>query len=180
VQRSDEDPGMFDVTYKGEHTCTQHPGQPSLTQSLEQQLQIPTQNESNQQFMINFNNPYLAIQTHESYQDEQNNILSPPSISSTAQAGLRSEKPNVFSPSSTSFGGPFSSGFGTEGASEANYFPMFPSEFGTDFGGVLCYPVSEFELNDFTLMPHSGTSAIHGFTTEQPYPLTHHPPSSNA
>jgi hypothetical protein len=180
VQRSDEDPGLFDITYQGEHTCGQHPGHTSLTQSLEQQLQIPTQNESNQQSIINFSKPCLAIETHMSCQDEQNNILSPPSISN-AQAGLRSENPNVFSPSSNSFGGPFSSGFGTSGASDMNFFSMSPNEFGTDFGGVSSFYELDFEINDVISTPHSGTSAIHGFAAEQPtYPFNSPPPSSNA
>lgn len=171
MQRSDEDPTFLDVTYQGDHACGQYAGQSSLTQSLENQLLIPTQNESNEQFMIDFNNPYPTIETHESCQDEQGNILSPSSISS-AHAGLRSENRNVFSPSSTSLEGAFSSGFVSSSASDSNYFSVFQSEFCSDFGGISSFHGSEFQLNDVIPMPCSDTSATHGFTTEQPtYPF---------
>ncbi|XP_078169898.1 putative WRKY transcription factor 41 [Carex rostrata] len=161
VQRSDEDPTIFDVTYQGEHVCAQHAAQTSLTQSLGHQHIIPTQNESDKQFMLDFTNPNpsFLIETHESGHDEQGTIISPSfSISSN---------PNVFSPSSTSFGGAFSSGFGSSGASDSNYFSAFPNEFGGDFAGVSNFHGSDFELND--VMPCSGTN---DFSIEQPtYPF---------
>ncbi|XP_078167850.1 disease resistance protein RGA2-like [Carex rostrata] len=125
VQRSDEDPTIFHVTYIGEHICTQPAAQTDITLSLGRQLIMPTQNESDKQVMLDSTNPSFPIKTHESGHDEQSTITSS---------------------SGTSFGGAFSSGFGSWGVSD--FHSALPNEYGGDVAGVSSFHESESELDE--------------------------------
>lgn len=115
VQRSNLYPTILHVTYVGEHICRQ-PGR---------QLIMPTQNESDKQFMLDPTNPSFPIKTHESGHDEQSAITSS---------------------SGTSFGGAFSSGFGSSGVSD--FLSALPNEYGGDVAGVPSFHWSESELDE--------------------------------
>lgn len=117
VQRSDEDPTIFDVIYKGHHTCTQaaHAKARPLTPSPEQQA------DGRKQILLSFGNG-LKVKTEDSG-DTHN--LNPQAHFSFPTASMEPNKHDgeIFSCIENPFIGSFSpASFISPETSESNYF----------------------------------------------------------
>ncbi|KAJ4826001.1 hypothetical protein Tsubulata_027594 [Turnera subulata] len=137
VQRSDEDPTIFDITYRGKHTCSQAPEilpqtrQPSENQEQNTNINIDphhfyqqhqhqqTLQENklpSQELLSTFRRDLKVItQDLDSHQTElqfppfhfpstsadQNRVISPPMVDSTATTFMESFSPSAFMPPSS-------------------------------------------------------------------------------
>ncbi|KAJ6811025.1 putative WRKY transcription factor 41 [Iris pallida] len=146
VQRSEENPLVFDVTYRGTHTCERRPSakaSASRDSLLLQQQQGQQQQQQNQDLLLSF-------QTGLKVKTEGLDFKSPePSSSSLSfsfpSTPVESLKPETltFSPSSTldnchlvGCGGvAFSNEFISPATSESNYFSMSPCHQMSSYGG---------------------------------------------
>ncbi|XP_021289025.1 probable WRKY transcription factor 30 [Herrania umbratica] len=173
VQRSDDDPTIFEITYRGRHTCTlaSHVMPPSGPSENQEQgtcmePQQPEQNQSqSQDLLLNFQRG-LKVITEDLGIDEPTYPSFPYPSSTTSNIKLEN---NVFSPSvidnnvvgnlSTSFISPATSGTG--------YFSMSPSPSGMNntVPGNINFPsTSEPQLS--TEIIQAATSA-----TNSPFPF---------
>ncbi|RRT71547.1 hypothetical protein B296_00031490 [Ensete ventricosum] len=110
VQRSDDDPSVFDITYRGEHTCPQKPRtvatsalhQPDIHQSQQRPRQ-------DQQLLLSFQTSLKVKTEGSSFEDTDQN--SPFSFPSTPMSTLST---------------PFSAAFTSPATSESKYFGDAP------------------------------------------------------
>ncbi|RWW71889.1 hypothetical protein BHE74_00020339 [Ensete ventricosum] len=110
VQRSDDDPSVFDITYRGEHTCPQKPRtvatsalhQPDIHQSQQRPRQ-------DQQLLLSFQTSLKVKTEGSSFEDTDQN--SPFSFRSTPMSTLST---------------PFSAAFTSPATSESKYFGDAP------------------------------------------------------
>ncbi|XP_057968859.1 probable WRKY transcription factor 53 isoform X2 [Malania oleifera] len=129
VQRSDEDPSIFDITYKGTHTCTQanQPVPAPTSPEKQEQKQITNHHSDNQQlqskeFILNFR---ASTSTEEL---ENKDIPSPFSFPLASFASVKSEN-NMFTPSmldNTNLTRSYSPQFISPATSESNYLSVSP------------------------------------------------------
>ncbi|KAJ6797471.1 putative WRKY transcription factor 41 [Iris pallida] len=117
VQRSDDNPLVFDVTYRGAHTCRKRPlADASASQESQQQQQ-------NQELLLSF-------QTGLKVKTEGLDFESPEPSSSSLPFSFPSTPVESTNPSSTlddclvGYGGAFSNAFFSPATSESNYFSM--------------------------------------------------------
>ncbi|KAJ3683067.1 hypothetical protein LUZ60_013294 [Juncus effusus] len=138
VQRSDEDPTIFKVTYLGNHTCMQNGGQTSMApqQTSTQELK------HNQQVIIRFN----SAPTDNLGVTSQSND---PFLFSNNQPDEA-----IFSPSSGSFGGGF---IMSEGTSDSAFFSSFQPQYG-DYGEYSNFHGREPELGEIVSGPSSAAN----------------------
>ncbi|XP_058100219.1 probable WRKY transcription factor 53 [Magnolia sinica] len=127
VQRSDEDPSIFDISYRGKHTCHQpsHIIQPMKTQEQQQQQE---------QEIVSFQKG-LKVKTENLDRRDQKNSSS----FSFPSASTNYMKPEneIFSPSTldNNFMNSFCSPFISPATSESNYFSMSPCQMNSCGGG---------------------------------------------
>ncbi|XP_073115068.1 probable WRKY transcription factor 53 [Elaeis guineensis] len=170
VQRSDENPLVFDVTYHGTHTCLQR--SPSVPKAVVSPYQEPKQN-----------NPYFQEHALQQQQQDDNNLLQtfqrglkvetqgldsdtrdlsslsfsfPP----TPVGGIKAENHIFSSPSKldNGFMGSFSPSFVSPATSESNYFSMSPCCMG-NYGGGFNLPTAESELTEIISAATSATDS---------------------
>ncbi|XP_077229925.1 putative WRKY transcription factor 41 [Tasmannia lanceolata] len=141
VQRSDEDPTIFDVTYRGHHTCFR---------ANNRILTLPLPEKQEQPILLNFRNGLKVKNENMDYPEVNSSSFSFPS------ASFDYSKPenHIFSPSTTlenNFIGSFSPPFISPATSESNYFPV------SSFGGG--YPNLMTSESDLTEIISANTSA---------------------
>ncbi|XP_022721148.1 probable WRKY transcription factor 41 [Durio zibethinus] len=165
VQRSDEDPTIFDVTYRGTHTCAhgnqavRQPASPekqeyksnNLNNNNNQQLQ-------SQDILLNFRKG-LKVNT----EGLDNKEMAPSfSFPSTTSFGCLKSENNSFSPSgvldNNNVFGNFSSPFMSPDTPELNYFSVSPSQT-NNFGGFFNAQHSESDLTELISANTSATNS---------------------
>ncbi|XP_008791438.1 probable WRKY transcription factor 53 [Phoenix dactylifera] len=172
VQRSDENPLVFDVTYHGAHTCLQRfpsvPNSVSPYQELKQSkpnFQEHAQQQQQQQqqdhnLLLTFQRD-LKVKTQGSDSDthEYQSSLSF-SFPSTPVSGIKAEN-HVFSSASTldnGFMGSFSPSFLSPTTSESNYFSVSPGCM-SNYGGGLNLQKTESNLTEIIPAATSATNS---------------------
>ncbi|KAK9275473.1 hypothetical protein L1049_022740 [Liquidambar formosana] len=161
VQRSDEDPSVFEITYRGKHTCNQTNN--SIPAPASPEKQEPRQHNHNHNHKQNQPSDMLMsfrtglrVNTEESDNKEMASTLSFPS---TSYGCMRSE--NVFSPSmldNNNHFGSFSQSFISPATSESNYFSASPCQM-NNFGGVYTMQHSESDLTEIISANTSATNS---------------------
>lgn len=165
VQRSDENASVFDVTYRGTHTCVQRGG--SSPAAAQQRRPQPTGDDSLNR-RIDAENPFpltcragLTVRT-EGLDDHD--LTSPPfSFSSTPTTSCgKAQEGHIFSSPSTpldnQFGGSFSPPFISPTASCSSYFPVSPCQV-SGFGGSPNFQALESDLTEIVSAAVSVTSS---------------------
>lgn len=191
VQRSDEDPNVFEITYRGRHTCTQGSGSGSGSAS---HMNIPPPPASYEEQEPNNNNMDPQIYSN---QPQQNQQLSQDMLLNL-RAGLKVQTDNLDTtqhyqhpfPSfdflaSTSnikvetqvfpvpmvdnnFVGSFSPSFMSPATSGTDYFSVSPSGINNSFAGHQHVQTSESELTEII---SAGTSAKNSSTVALEFPF---------
>lgn len=148
VQRSDADPTIFEVTYRGTHTCTQAVPQPA---SPENQEEKPFNNNNNNQeeMLISFRKS-LRVNTEEPYNKEMSHSFSFPSTFENV-AGIGISTPQI-----ENLGG-FSPSFMSPATPELNYFPA--THFQRDNGGNFNPNFSELDFGEMISANNSATNS---------------------
>ncbi|KDP22172.1 hypothetical protein JCGZ_26003 [Jatropha curcas] len=166
VQRSDEDPTIFEITYRGRHTCTQAshllpPIQP-LPENQEPNTSRELQNQENQQqsqdLLLNFRSELKVITDG---LDSQEQSIPPFHFPSTLNKNVTAEN-QVFSPSvvDTSFMESYSPPFISPSTSGTNYFSARSSGMHQNFGGSnQSLQTCESELTDIISVATSATNS---------------------
>ncbi|GAB4857522.1 WRKY Transcription Factor [Ancistrocladus abbreviatus] len=157
VQRSDEDPSIFDITYKGEHTCRMTPrsksapASPVIQEPKPQHLQIKEcQQEPN--VILNFQSS-LSMDIP----NMDNKELAFP-FSSTAIGCMNPDNLHL-SPSTLNnnyFCGTSSQSFTSPATSESNYFSEVKMDY---FGGFHHRQHSESDITEIISATTSGTNS---------------------
>ncbi|XP_068667107.1 probable WRKY transcription factor 41 [Aristolochia californica] len=170
VQRSDEDPSIFDVTYRGKHTCFQSYHQinrnassspdKQLSQQQQQLLLQPQklgQVQQPKEILLNFKTS-LKVKTERL---ENRDLYSPPfSFPPTSIESVTPES-RIFSPSNldaNNFIGSFSPPFMSPATSESNYFSVSPCRMHSVKGGPNMQ-TSESELTEIISASTSVTNS---------------------
>ncbi|XVF10435.1 hypothetical protein REPUB_Repub07fG0182700 [Reevesia pubescens] len=168
VQRSDEDPSIFEVTYRGTHTCAHGHGNRAVPPpaSPEKQEHKPNTNNLNnnnnqqlqsQDILLNLRNG-LRVNTEDLDNKEMARSFSFPS---TSFGCLKSEN-HSFSPSgvleNNNILGSFSSPFMSPATPELNYFSVSHSQM-NNFGGILSTQHSESDLTGLISANTSATNS---------------------
>ncbi|XWS50072.1 hypothetical protein CRYUN_Cryun12cG0056900 [Craigia yunnanensis] len=173
VQRSDKDPTIFEVTYRGTHTCA-HCNQAVLPPASPEKQEHKSNNLNNnnnqqlqsQDILLNIRKG-LRVNT-----EGLDNKEMPPSFSfpSTSFGCLESEN-HCFSPSGVLDNnnglGSFSSPFMSPATPELNYFSVSHSQM-NNFGGILNTQHSE---SDLTELISANTSATNSPIMDLDFPL---------
>ncbi|XP_077249596.1 putative WRKY transcription factor 41 [Tasmannia lanceolata] len=165
VQRSDEDPIVFDVTYRGHHTCFQASQlilTPPLPEKQEQQ-QHHHHHQQQKEIILNFRTG-LKVKTED--------LNSPKVNSSTfsfpsASVDCPKTEDHIFSTLDNHFMGSFSPPFISPATSESNYFSVSPCRMNS-FGGQPNLRTSE---SDLTEIISAATSASNSPMPELDFPL---------
>nr|AXE72992.1 WRKY transcription factor IlWRKY1 [Iris lactea] len=163
VQRSEDNPLVFDVTYRGTHTCERRPSAKASASASRDLLQ-QQQQQQNQDLLLSF-------QTGLKVKTEGLEFKSPePSSSSISfsfpSTPVESVKPETltFSPSSTldnclvgcgGGGAAFSNAFVSPATSESNYFSVSPCHQMSSYGGQALQAAE----SDFTEIISAATCA---------------------
>ncbi|KAI3864174.1 hypothetical protein MKW98_031766 [Papaver atlanticum] len=156
VQRSDEDPSIFDVTYQGLHTCNQvsHllPGQPPNKE--DQKLKNP------QETLLNFKTGcHVKVEDFNSLLEPKSASFSLPSASTpNPNSSKREKKTVIFSspepqPHNRSMDSSFHPPSASPTISDASLFPPYRAN---NFGGGKNL---QFDHNDFASVTASGISS---------------------
>lgn len=171
VQRSDEDPTIFEITYRGRHTCTQASNLLPLTQLREnqgpstnitiepQQNQLHQENNPHtQELLLNFRRGLKVMTEGLDSHDQQSfptNTFQFPSTST-----VKPENDSLFPPSmvENSFVGNFSPPFISPSDSVTNYYSVSPNEMQHGFGGNKNFQSSESELTDHIISAAASTT----------------------
>ncbi|XP_058732102.1 probable WRKY transcription factor 41 [Vicia villosa] len=173
VQRSDEDPTIFDITYRGKHTCSQGNNAivPYKPQEIKKQEKPYSQNNDihharqSQEHFTNFSNA-LTVQTENLGNEEMTGPFTFPSTS----LGYTTQEIQSWVPSTLENDSFLSSLFQTHLLSpttpESNYFSS-PTFNMNDFDGFYNMPRSESDLPDII---STNTSV-----TNSPIPNFHFP-----
>nr|WGV38271.1 WRKY [Loropetalum chinense var. rubrum] len=159
VQRSDEDPSIFEITYRGRHTCTQ--ANNSIPAPASPEKQEPKQNnhhhshnkQNQSNDMLTSFRTGLRVNTEDLDNKDMTSTLSFPSTS----FGYMSEN-HIFTPSmldNNNLLGSFPQSFLSPAASESNYFSASPCQ-RNSFGGIHMLQHSE---SDHTEIISTNTSA---------------------
>ncbi|XVE58041.1 hypothetical protein DITRI_Ditri04bG0138100 [Diplodiscus trichospermus] len=164
VQRSDEDPTIFEITYRGTHTCAHSNQAVPPPASPEKQEHKPNNliNNNNQQplsqdILLNYRKG-LRVNT----EGLDNKEMAPSfSFPSTSFGCLKSEN-HSFSPSGVlddnNIFSSFSSPFMSPATPELNYFSASHSQV-NNFGGILNTHHSESDLNELISANTSATNS---------------------
>ncbi|CAN6569567.1 unnamed protein product [Malus baccata var. baccata] len=140
VQRSDEDPTIFEITYRGKHTCTQASTGTSTPPSPSPLQPERTERQNN-----------LVDRQQNQQQSQQHTLLNLPEGLRVITEGLDTREelfPSFNSPSplNNSYVGSFSSPFAGPTTSGTNYFSMSQRDFGVDqnfqSGEIISAPTS--------------------------------------
>ncbi|XP_010266466.1 PREDICTED: probable WRKY transcription factor 41 [Nelumbo nucifera] len=167
VQRSDEDPSVFDITYRGKHTCIQASHLVPASTSTEkperkrnqdhlQPEQLPSQQNQSQEILLNFRTG-LKVQTNDL--DSREMISSSFSFPSTSFGCIKTEN-HIFSPSTldNNFMGSYSPSFISPATSESNCFSMLPCRMNSLQGGHNLQ-TSESDLTEIISAATSATNS---------------------
>ncbi|XP_042503962.1 probable WRKY transcription factor 53 [Macadamia integrifolia] len=184
VQRSDEDPSIFEVTYRGRHTCIQAtyiiPAMGSLSNSKKGPKQDHVlQKQKNQQeeqkaqdILLNFKTG-LKVRTKDLDTGEKQ-LMSSSSFSFPSIGCSKSEN-HIFSPPTVDhdYMGSFSPSFIPLVTAESNYFPVSPGQVNS-FGGCGSQNLntSECDLNEIL---SAATSATNSPTVDLDFPIEFDP-----
>ncbi|XP_043715756.1 probable WRKY transcription factor 53 [Telopea speciosissima] len=202
VQRSDEDPSIFDVTYRGRHTCIQAshiiPAMGSMESSKQGLIQdqlhnhhhhhlLPQQKNEEQQkqqqqqaqeILFNFRTS-LKVRTKEldagEQQQQQQQLMSSAfSFPSTPIGPVKTEN-HIFSPPTVDhyFTGNLSPSFISPATSESNYFPVSPCRVNS-FGGGGCQNLQTSE-SDFAEIISAATSGTNSPIVDLDFPMEFDP-----
>ncbi|XP_010266464.1 PREDICTED: probable WRKY transcription factor 41 [Nelumbo nucifera] len=178
VQRSDEDPSVFDITYRGNHTCNRAshlvPASTSADKPEQKQNQdhlhpqeLPNQQNQiqSQEILLNLNTG-LNVQTNGLDSGEM--MSSSFSFTSTSIGCLKTEN-HIFSPSTldNNFMGSYSPSFISPATSESNYFSMSPCRMNRLQGG---HNLQTSE-SDLTEIISAATSATNSPIVDLDFPL---------
>ncbi|PSS28797.1 WRKY transcription factor [Actinidia chinensis var. chinensis] len=173
VQRSDEDPTIFEITYRGRHTCTESsrptPSEPNaaLGNQPQQINQHPPQNHQNPQETL------LSFQTGLKVLTKDLNTENQP-VSSFYFPSTSLFKAENYVPSHTMTGNNlmtttnFSPSFMSPGTSGSNYFSVSPTNM-TSFDSNQALPAPESELGG--IVPASAASATTSPTLGLDFPF---------
>ncbi|KAK6935506.1 WRKY domain [Dillenia turbinata] len=157
VQRSDDDPSIFEVTYRGRHTCIQvnHGNSQASTQEKQnpKQSNIQNTNYANQQPTDNL--MQLKARLRVSTENLDVNEMAP----LTFPFMQRSEN-QVFPPTTpdNSFSGNFQQAFVSPATSESHYYSVSPYQI-NNFGGVHTMQNSESDFAEMVSATTSGTNS---------------------
>ncbi|KAA8540010.1 hypothetical protein F0562_026702 [Nyssa sinensis] len=180
VQRSDEDPTIFEITYRGRHTCTQgslltpassspEKQEPNTTMYLHQQQTIhqPQQNQQDSQEMLSSFRTGLKVITEDLESTRQQSPF--PSFYFPSTSSIKAEN-YVPSPSliDNNFMGNFSPSFISPVTSGSNYFPVSPTHMNR-FGGNQNLHTSD--QSDLTEIVSAATSATNSPTIGLEFPF---------
>ncbi|KAJ6972475.1 WRKY transcription factor 6 [Populus alba x Populus x berolinensis] len=153
VQRSDEDHSIFEVTYRGRHTCSQASPSPLASPSpkndcskqskyhrKQQQLQLQREEKPKptEEISVNFGSDLVQVKSEDL--GSKDDIFPPFSFPCTS-LGNENEENNIFTESmmENNFLGSFSPTFISPATSESNYFSMSPchmNSFGIGYPNV--------------------------------------------
>lgn len=188
VQRSDEDPTIFDITYRGAHTCHQRPRAHSASQEpdMQQNQQNPPVDHEqqhpphDQQLLLSFQTG-LKVKTEGLAMEDQGPTSSSFSFPSTPASSLQSEKQILSSPPTleNNFTGCFFSTFFPPTTSESNCFTV-PCQIDS-YGGRPALQASESEITEMISATTSGTPMIDiDFMLEPPIDFERNFPFDNS
>uniref|UniRef100_A0A5B6ZUY5 Putative WRKY transcription factor 30 n=1 Tax=Davidia involucrata TaxID=16924 RepID=A0A5B6ZUY5_DAVIN len=173
VQRSDEDPTIFEITYRGRHTCTQgsllstppsssspEKQEPNISRDQQQLIQQPQQNQQqqSQEILLNFRTGLKVITEDLDTREQslssfyfpststikaENYVPSPPSMLDNNFLGNLNFPPSFISPAT----------------SGSNYFPVSPPTHMNRFGGNQNLNTSESDLTEIVSAATSATNS---------------------
>lgn len=161
VQRSDDDPTVFDITYKGEHACYQATNNQVALPKSQEKKEITHSNDQNNhqsqqpnEMLINFR-ANLRVNTEE----QENNTINPFAFPSTF---TYTEGDDQFCPTSEladeTFFGTYSSAFVSPTTPESNYFST-SNGYINSLGGTSNLQHSESDLTDIVSANASATNS---------------------
>ncbi|KAF8412137.1 hypothetical protein HHK36_000093 [Tetracentron sinense] len=163
VQRSDEDPSIFEITYRGKHTCIQVSHLiPAMASAREQEpKQIndhhheQQKQQQSQEILLNFRTG-LKVKTD---LDTQEHTFPSFSFPSTSTECLKTEN-HIFPPSTfeNNFMGSISPSFISPATSESNYFSVSPCRMHS-YGGGHNLQTSESDLTEIISAATSVTNS---------------------
>nr|QAB07155.1 WRKY protein [Paeonia lactiflora]WAX53433.1 WRKY transcription factor [Paeonia lactiflora] len=170
VQRSDEDPSIFDITFRGTHTCMPdtHSG-PAIAspekqkQKLKQNNHHDNQKQNQSKEILESFQTNLRVNTENLDNKEVESFLYP-----SPSFGFMSEShasPSMFD-NDNQFGNFFQS-FISPASSESNYFSVSPCQMNS-FGGV---PVMQHSESDLTEIISANTSTTNSPILDLDFPL---------
>ncbi|KAK3194649.1 hypothetical protein Dsin_025959 [Dipteronia sinensis] len=181
VQRSNEDPSIFEVTYRGRHTCSQNsqlavtamasssvpPPPPPMSKDKrnqhylikQQEHEDQNQKQSQEVTMFNFgSNAGLRVKTENL--DDREDIFPLFSFPQTSiEADNVEENMFIASLIENNFMGSFSPKFISPATSESNYFPVSPSHNMNYFGSGHSVQTPESDLTEIISAPNSVTNS---------------------
>ncbi|KAF8380088.1 hypothetical protein HHK36_027558 [Tetracentron sinense] len=163
VQRSDEDPSIFEISYRGKHTCSQashlvpayaSPRKQETKKNTDHHQQQQQKQQKSQEILLNFQTG-LRVQSD---LDTQEHTFPPFSFPSTPIGCIKSEN-HIFSPSTldTSFMGSISPSFISPATSESNF--SMPWCQMNSYGGGHNLQTSESDLTEIISATTSGTNS---------------------
>ncbi|PON45249.1 WRKY domain containing protein [Parasponia andersonii] len=171
VQRSDDDPYLFEITYRGTHTCSQASNSVQPPTSPEKQDQ--KQNNHNiipQQQQFEYSNPKFPSNLRVITEDLEHIevVESPFSFPSTSYGCMKSE--DSFTPlvlDTETFTGGFSQSFISPATPESNYYPLSPFQMNNP---AAFHNVQRSE-SEHTEIVSANTSATNSPIPELDFPL---------
>ncbi|KAJ6764835.1 WRKY TRANSCRIPTION FACTOR 30-RELATED [Salix koriyanagi] len=177
VQRSDEDPTIFEITYRGRHTCTQAsnslpPSQlgsenqgPTTNITIEPQQNQPRQenNPHTQELLLNFRRGLKVITEElDSRGHGQQSFPADHTFQFPSTSTVEPEKSSLFAPSmvENNFLGSFPPSFINPSGSATNYYSVSPNDqIQHSFAGNKNFQSSESELTDIISAAASTTTS---------------------
>lgn len=178
VQRSDEDPAVFNISYKGKHTCklsrrsrsapTSPPGQQQQQQqeAETQQNEVPNlENQYDSSLLMKFQTG-LNVNIHQAI--DNNDIVAFP-FTSTASDDLTTTTPRLNN-TSNEFYGSYSPSFISPSTPGTNYFSTPPYHQMETFEGVQQYPYHNANQDVSNIMS-TAASATNSPTIEPDLPF---------
>ncbi|KAJ8747871.1 hypothetical protein K2173_013039 [Erythroxylum novogranatense] len=178
VQRSDEDPTIFEITYRGRHTCnqstliispthqhleSQEPNKNMIDQTQQQHKpQTLTNQHQSQELLINFRTGLKVITDTEDL--DSMNEQSRPSFHFPSTSTVKPET-HMFSPSTTdnSFTGNFSPSLISPSTPGTNYFSVSATGIHHSYGGTQSFHQSELTDHMISAAASSNNSPTVGF-----------------
>ncbi|KAB5531665.1 hypothetical protein DKX38_018335 [Salix brachista] len=175
VQRSDEDPTIFEITYRGRHTCTQASNSLPLSQlgsenqgpttniTIEPQQNQPHQenNPHTQELLLNFRRGLKVITEELDSGGQQSFPADTFQFPSTST--VEPENSSLFAPSmvENNFVGSFPPSFINPSGSATNYYSVSPNDqIQHSFAGNKNFQSSESELTDIISAAASTTTSL--------------------